>query len=590
MKKLLSVLLALILFLPGVLAVTTHTVRGDLQSFGRGIQAALPPGSSMSGFLDGILGSLPLFGLIVVVFGLMFFVTKVTLFKSSEHDRYARMIAIGIALLGLAQQSVYDAILGLSTSFLILSFLIAVVFMFIMFINHSRKAHLTSHAELHKITGEALNARRDLEKIKHDLKHEQALYAKTEADLAKLSTDLDTTTKLVGSEISQVDRLALMLRKAAASYQSGDSHAVNQYVQALSKDIAGLVTTMQHEQRNEMHFAEMVSQIDDELAKWGHSSDKEQSEEDHLKKLFHHLSLTWGHEIKDDELKKLYKEETDLIRHLRGLRHELTQLESFKDQLLKQTEELEKASYQRKHLEANAVRDNIMNQQFAEAHKHLDELRAIIEYEPHVIKKLRQTKVDMQRHLNAVESQEKQLNQLIKDKMIIALDKLRKESKDAGKKTGTLAGKLSHNLFKVHADLSKYRKHAVGVSSKTHGSRWDEESHGTRVHDLPVRLLSQFTDMEHQFKHLMDEAKEKEKDLKALEVIADKAVTLLKTFQQYLDDSIDVVNDVLPTKEDDYADILKTILGLLRGSKNQLFGEKSALKDLESAIKKEEKK
>lgn len=433
MKKLLSYFLGLFLLVPFALAATT-TLQQRFSIFVNGFRGIGAGGINTAALVAGFIAILPVVGLVVIVFGLMFFITKISIFKSPEHDRYARMIAFGVALIGLAQQSVYNTILGLSTSFLILVFILAVVFIFIMFVNYNRKAHLESYTELHKITGQALSAKQDLSKIKNELRHEQNLRDKTDRDLEILNTELNSTNKLVGDELSQVDRLADLLRKATAAYQTGNSPAVNQYVTALSKDLGSLITTMQHEQNHNIHIADMVSKIEAELAKWGHSNSTDKTEEEHLQKLFHKFSQTWGHEIKDDELKKLYKEEHGLISHLQHIRRELHQLQSLYDKIIAQTEDLNRASYQTKHLEANAVRDNIMNQQFAEAHKHLDNLRAIIEHEPHVIKQLRSLSQEMHRLISRVDEEEKKMNALIKSKMIKTLTKIRKQAKDKEEK------------------------------------------------------------------------------------------------------------------------------------------------------------
>lgn len=435
MKKLLSLFFVLLFFIPGVLGVTDHTVRGDLQNFGYAIKSLVPPGTSMTGFIDGMLGSMPLFGLIVIVFGLMFFITKISIFKSPEHDKYARMISFGVALIGLAQQSVYNVILGWSTTFLILSFILAIIFMFIMFVNHSRKLHLTSHAELHNITKNALSARSDLEKVKHELKHEKSLYNKTDKDLSNLDDELGSISHLVGDELTQIDKIAALLRKASSAYStSGEgSSAVGKFVTSLADDLAGLITTMKHEQKHNIHLNSLVSKIETELARWGHVDDKSKSEEDHLRMLFNKLFQTWGHNISGSELNHLYQDKNSLIKQLKVIRNHLHELQRLYDKIMSEEEELDKSNYQRKHLEANAVRDNIMNQQFTEAHKHLDNLRAIVEYEPHLIHKLKKHSQEMHRLLSNIDSEENSVNALIKNKLLKALTLYRKSSTPSSK-------------------------------------------------------------------------------------------------------------------------------------------------------------
>ena len=135
-KRLFAIIFATAITTPAVLAAS-HTVKSDLSSFAN-VFVDLFNGS-IDGAVSNLVNAIPLFGLIAVIWGLTFFIAKITLFNKQEHDRYAKMFALGITLIGIAQQGVYNAILGWSRSFLILSFIIAIVFMFIMFINHSSK-------------------------------------------------------------------------------------------------------------------------------------------------------------------------------------------------------------------------------------------------------------------------------------------------------------------------------------------------------------------------------------------------------------------------------------------------------------------
>lgn len=444
MKKLLSLFFVLLLLLPGVLAIVptslpsssssslieTHTVRGDLQSFGSGIKSALPPHSDMGGFIDGMLGSMPLFGLIVIVFGLMFFITKITLFKDPKHDKYARMISFGVALMGLAQQKVYNTILSLSTTFLILSFILAIVFMFIMFVNHNRKEHLKSHTELHEITGNALSARRSLEKIKHELNHEKNLYDKTDHDLATLDSDLDDIDHLVGNEITQIDKLGSMLRKATAAQSAGNSAAVKSYVNSLSKDLAGLITTMKHEHKEDVHIGLILSKIKTELARWDHGASKDMSEEQHLKHLLKKLSQSWGLGHNQKDFDALHKVDNEFIHLLRDLRKHLHELDALDRQLNERKVNLDKFGYERKHSEANNVRSSMMNQQFTEAHTYLDNLRALIEQEPHLINQMKHDIDKMHTIISKIDSEEKKLIQLLRGPLAKSLKKARADVKD----------------------------------------------------------------------------------------------------------------------------------------------------------------
>lgn len=424
MKRLIIYMTMFLLLVPTLaLAANENTVVGNLQSFVDAFQALF--NGNPDGFVAGLVASLPLFGLVVIIFGLMFFVSKVTIFKSPEHDKYARMIAIGVALLGLAQQTVYNAILNLSRVFLILAFLIAIVFMFIMFVNYNRKAHLTSHAELHGITGQALTARKDLEKIKHELHKDSKLYEKTERDLKKLSSNLGSIKTLSGNELSAVDRIADLLRKASAASHSGTDGQMHEYVAALGKDIGSLITTLKHEDNDIRKLDKHVEHISRELHRLEFDADHEKSEEEHVKKVLKKLGKLSGHDIDDAKAHKIIFENNQRIQdqeralhiNIRNIRKHLLDLNALKNAIEQDAQEINQYGYRNKHLQAQEVRSAVMNKQFNDAHQHLDKLRSFIEHERQLLARAHKHEEEIMHLLSSIDSEERSAMEHIKTEM-----------------------------------------------------------------------------------------------------------------------------------------------------------------------------
>lgn len=389
-KKLLPYILSLSLIIPSVLA-ENPTVRSGLTGFANGFRGLFQ--GNTGSFVDGLIAAAPVIGLFVVVFGLMFFLTKITLFKDEEHSKYARMIAIGIGLIGIAQQSVFNAILGWSTTFLTLAFILFMIFMFIIFLNHSRKNHYHTSKEMYAAQSEffssksdAKKARKDLNKVTHELELDSKLYTKAERDLASLNSDLQDLDHLRGDELRQVDNLANLLRKASAAANRGETNQVHAYVQALTREIGALVTTMQHEGHDDSKARKLLNDIREHLAYAFKDEKTELSEEEHLKKILkrhlehvHKLSGILDDKKVEELVKRIMRSGTNLYKHLTEIRNSAIALRNLEDDVEKYSAEMAKFGYQAKQDAAAAVRDAAMTQDFTEAHKQLDYLRSLIE-------------------------------------------------------------------------------------------------------------------------------------------------------------------------------------------------------------------
>ena len=327
-RKLIVYALGFTGLLPSVLAAPT--VRSSLQGFVSGISTF-----TVSGFVSGLLAVLPLIGLIAVIFGLMFFVTRISIFRGEGNDKYARMVAIGISLLGLAQQKVFDAILGWTTSFLILLFMLAVVMMFIIFLNHTRTSHSLVATDLAKAQKDHYEARNEARKAKHEgrklsqeINRDAKLFNRTVKDLDSLDKDLRGIGRLSGDELAMVDKLADLLRKATATSQKGETGNTHAYVQALTREIGSLVTSMQHDHKDLSHVHKMLTAIRGHVEFLFADEKQELSVDNHLAHLFkRHLKMHHGTDAVGMDA-ALVKEGSDIHKHLLGIRTAAKNLKS----------------------------------------------------------------------------------------------------------------------------------------------------------------------------------------------------------------------------------------------------------------------
>lgn len=427
-KKLtLMSILALFLSFPFVLA-ETHTVRGDLNAFFNFFSSAFRGNFNA----DYLVTSAPLIGLIVVVFGLTYFIAVTTIFKDEAHHKYARMIAIGIAILGLAQQSVYNAILSWSTIFLIVAFVTAVIFMFIIFLNHTRKNHYDTAKAMREAHASDLVAKKSLYKIKHDVAMDKKYYQRVTKDLNKLNNDLDEIISLAGSEKNQVDEIARLLQSLASAAQKGEQGLVHQYAQALGNHIGALISSMKHEDVLDNDVNSLVEKVNSVLSHWSHNEMKDEKVEKQMLHIFRRIAATIGQEYDEKEYTKLMADNKLLNDHFREMHRILGELSLLREHLTSHTESLDNLGYKKKHLEASEMRDAIFDGDYSRAHKHLDTLRSIIEQEPNMGVKLKSSSLKIKNLVSEMDKHQTIVMKLVREEILVIKEKMKKD--DATKK------------------------------------------------------------------------------------------------------------------------------------------------------------
>lgn len=402
--------------LPATLAAS-NIVSESLTNFVYGTKGLLH--GNAGAFMNGVVGLLPLVALVLIVFGLMLFLSRITIFKHPDHEKYAKMVAAGIAIIGLVQQNVFATILGWSTTFLIFAFITALIFMGVMFINHNRKEHLPLLTDVQNAKALSLKAKRDLKKLKHELGLDEKLYRRLETDLDKLNTSLNKSESLMGSELSQVKEIIEMLSKVASAQKSGNNGLVHEYAQALANKVGALITSMKHEDKVDTAINTLTAKIESVLDAWTKSDKGELYDEHHLEKLITQVAKILGHDgIEDKHVQKLVYENHESIKHIHEVKRLLSELHALQNHLTKEVEHIDKYGYKQKHLEASQARSAIFNQQFDTAHKHMDNLLSIVHQEPGLIARVKQLSGKIQMVLHQLEEQETIVKKLLKKEFV----------------------------------------------------------------------------------------------------------------------------------------------------------------------------
>jgi hypothetical protein len=403
----------------------------------------------------------------------MFYLSKITIFRGDDTDRYARWVALGIGTIAVIQQSVFDAVLGFSTVFLILVFILAVVFMFIIFLNLNRKSHYSVAKEMNAERANFIQSKIDYKKEKkdynrllHEMRLDDKLYNKTETVLSKLEQNLNDMNKLYGDELQAVDHLADLLRKAAGAAERNEQNHVHGYVQALTRDLGGLITKLSHDRVDTKKARALIEDIRKNLAYAFKDEKAEMTEEQHLKKILerhmkhaHDFSeITGDHKI-EELAQRVLKKGTDVHRHMVEVRSAAIALKNLEDQVEKHMEQLAQYGYDSKQAAASATRDAIMTQDFVEAHKQLDHLRSLIEHGRQQSGDVFHLEQQMQQHVSRIEEHETALKHLLNDMQKTLDQDIKYEQEELSKKKSKAA--------RVQADeyLLKSGAHKVVTSS-----------------------------------------------------------------------------------------------------------------------------
>lgn len=447
MKKYFLIVLTALISLPGVLAASQHSVVGDLTSFYLAFKALL--GGQVDSFVPNLVHSVPLFGLFFIIFGFTFFLTKITLFKHADHDKYARMIAIGIALVGIVQQSVYDAILGWTTTFLILAFIFAIIMMSLMFVNYSRTNHHEINEKMYKnieknklAKHKAKIAKHDITKLEHEMYKDKGLMHKVKRDLSSLDRDLRDVDHFTGNELSQVHQIGKLLRKATAAADRGKDKDVHGYLKSLSRDLASLITSMSHEDHDMRRTHNLLRDLHHDISYLIKDEHDEKSEDEHVKHILKTLIHKYhGHVESDVRVKRLLREEHGLHTELSKISRVLLKLRSIESELQKYADEMESYGYQKKYDAVSSCRDSVMTYKFHEAQSYLNHLKSLIERGRNRSTQIVHFEREIKQHLSELDSYEAIVKHLLEQIM----HKLKKEQKELNKERREIEDVVDEN-------------------------------------------------------------------------------------------------------------------------------------------------
>lgn len=175
-------------------------IANDLAHIGNAFAALFGEGG-FPVFFKELLLSFRGVGVFLVIYGLMMFISKITIFKSEEHHKYAHMFGIGIALIAISNNKVYDLLVGtVAQTFLQIILIMVVVFGIIILLNYLNKHRheasagaITAKSTAVSAKGEYHAAMSEKNKLKNESQAQKRLNLREKRGMANT---VFTTTKL----------------------------------------------------------------------------------------------------------------------------------------------------------------------------------------------------------------------------------------------------------------------------------------------------------------------------------------------------------------------------------------------------------
>lgn len=283
-------------FMPVVLAENTHSVKSDLSSFANGFKALF--NGDTNSFVDGIIDSVPTFGLFLVVFGLVYFIALTTIFRGGSSDveksrnhRFARIVGVGIALLGVVQQNVYNFLMSFGTLFIMLSFLVAVIFMFVLFLNSNNKEMHILHKGLWDEKKQNITAKKALTNLQREHRLDNEMFRREETTLHRAEQDIEEFSHFHRDEEHLIRELGDLIHRAAITLKHGESTSGSHTLDGIQHHIVEKLNALQAKITLEAKDRSIIGKVE---AKLNHYLTSELSEDVKQEKVIEHFKAKHG--------------------------------------------------------------------------------------------------------------------------------------------------------------------------------------------------------------------------------------------------------------------------------------------------------
>jgi len=219
-------------------------------------------------------------GLFLVIMFLMKFVLEITIFKNSDHKKYATWMAVGISLIGITNDSLVTLIYNvMGGSLPIILLILLAVFAIIIFLKKMQTNSHQASAEMHDAHREAVSSRKDLNKEDHDLTLQTKMETREMGAISKAE-------HIVDDEISKIKTLKDLVAKMRALLgqlaQVTDQAQAQQLRASLTRGAQALPSILNEDLADEKKLDAILKKIGSNFHQEMILDGKEQLEVSHL--------------------------------------------------------------------------------------------------------------------------------------------------------------------------------------------------------------------------------------------------------------------------------------------------------------------
>lgn len=231
----------------------------------------------LGGFLDALLmGPAYLVATFLILYGLMLFVGRISIFRSEEHKKYAQFFAVGIAIIGTISGPIFNLITQLlSGTFLLIILILFIIYAIMIFVKHLRTAHAKSSTDLrtemtnfHRAEAEMEAARRDEKKVEHDNRLSDKMEKREEDALDDVDNDLKKDWAVKGKVQDMFTKYREWLHQLMAlDPNSEPARSIRQRLLAQSAAFTGLLKKEELDASEIKHIIERLEVLVNEEGK-----------------------------------------------------------------------------------------------------------------------------------------------------------------------------------------------------------------------------------------------------------------------------------------------------------------------------------
>ncbi|MBN1175160.1 hypothetical protein JXA48_00810 [Candidatus Woesearchaeota archaeon] len=203
----------------------------------------------IKGFFTHLFNAVDGIGVFLIIYGLMMFVSQITLFKAEEHKKYSHMFGIGIALIAITNKKIYSLLVDLMAGTLLTLILILfVVYAIIILLTHLKKVHNEAKEGAFKSATRSTAAAGEFAKVNNETRASRRLMRRERRARGDTSESIDELSSAVGNHMHLIQVMEQQLSHAATLQSKGEStRAVRQ---GILDRMSSFVASLHHEHKS----------------------------------------------------------------------------------------------------------------------------------------------------------------------------------------------------------------------------------------------------------------------------------------------------------------------------------------------------